>query len=104
ARPTARSRVGLSLRKAKRASAANCAHSTGPRTAERKARSSRNATRYAILAHSLTLEGEVQEELIELLDIYKERYRPMDELEDRAIETMVNAEWRRRRLWTFEVA
>ncbi len=88
----------------KRASAANCAHSAGPRTPEGKARSSRNATCHAILARSLTLEGEVEEEFIELLDIYKQRFRPLDEVEERAIETMVNAEWRRRRLWTFEVA
>jgi hypothetical protein len=88
----------------KRASAANCAHSTGPRTPEGKARSSRNATRHAILAHSLTLQGEVEEAFIELLDIYKQRFRPLDEVEERAVETMVNAEWRRRRLWTFEVA
>ena len=88
----------------KRASAANTSFSTGPRTPEGKARACRNATKHAILAHSLTLPDEEQDEFIELLNTYKERFQAADLLEERAVETMVYADWRRRRIWTFEVA
>ena len=85
-------------------SAANAAYSTGPRTPEGKARSSRNAEKHAILAKSITLPDEDQGEFMELLDTYKARFQTVDLLEERAVETMVFAEWRRRRIWTFEMA
>ena len=84
-------------------SAANAAFSTGPRTAEGKARASRNAVKHGILADSILVVGENHAEFIAQLDRYKERYKPIDDPEERAIERLVFAEWRQHRLWTMEM-
>jgi hypothetical protein len=97
----------------KRASAANSARSTGPKTpdipfrgvgSEGKARSSRNAAKHAVLAQSIALPNEKQEDFIELLNEFKEALQPIGILEERAVETMAVADWRCRRVWCVEMA
>jgi hypothetical protein len=80
-------------------SAANSAFSTGPRTPEGKARSARNAHKRQILANSVALPAERNEEFLELLHDYRESLRPVGFLEERVVETITVSDWHRRRYW-----
>jgi hypothetical protein len=86
------------------ANRANAAHSTGPRTAEGKAASSRN-----VVSHGITSTGRITifnwespEEHQQLRDDYCARFRPIDQVELDIVERMVDATWRRRRAITIE--
>ncbi len=65
----------------KAANRRNAAASTGPKSAIRKTRSSRNAERHGLLAEGAVIEGESPAELIELLDSYHDRFQPEGTLE-----------------------
>ncbi len=86
------------------ANRANAAHSTGPRTAEGKAASSRNAVSHGITSNArvTVFNWESPEEFQQLRDDYCARFRPIDRVEFEIIERMVDATWRRKRAITIE--
>lgn len=75
----------------------NAQHSTGPRTAAGKERSSRNATRHGLLSGRMLIDGESEDELKALRRGMRQSLRPVGELEEELVERMVAATWRRRR-------
>jgi len=88
----------------KSASAANSAFSTGPNTPEGKARVARNAVRHALLSQCLVLPNETAEQFTDLVESLKEVFEPVGDFEERVVENMAAAEWRRRRIWEVETA
>jgi hypothetical protein len=84
------------------ASRANGALSRGPKTAEGKARSSRNATRHGLLAKVVVLEEEPDDAFQDLCQAYANRFGPLDEVETGMVEEMVVTFWRMRRAWAIE--
>ena len=87
---------------ARAASRANGALGRGPVTQEGRRRSSQNAIRHGLLSKEVVLQNESEETFAKLLATHLARLRPADEVEEGAIEEMVAASWRRRRLWTIE--
>jgi len=79
------------------AALANAQHSTGPRSAEGKAASSKNALKLGLYSQALILPGEDPEELAALSRGYSERFRPQDPIEEILVEELVRAEWLKRR-------
>ena len=76
--------------------------STGPRSAEGKARSSRNALKSGIYAKSLIIPGEDPAHLDTLRDEYFQRYSPgLPEQRDQ-VDILVRSTWTLRRLATAE--
>jgi len=88
----------------KEASAANSALSTGPSTPQGKSASSQNAIRHGALAQSVLIPGECADGFLELLARLRHTFQPSDHVEDRCVEIMAVADWRRSRLWCFEMA
>lgn len=84
------------------ANRANAARSTGPKTAEGKARSSRNALRHGLLAKHLLVGQENPESFHALLNMMIDRFSPVNDVEFGMIEEMTAAYWRVRRAWTIE--
>ncbi len=79
------------------ASAMRVMWSTGPRTAEGKARSSKNAMRHGLLSESLVVGEERQEEFDTLAEGLMRELGPVGELERVLAERVVSAVWRLRR-------
>jgi hypothetical protein len=79
------------------ASRANGRRSQGPVTPEGKARSSQNAYRHGLLAHTMVLRTEDKEAFGQYLDQHLERWQPFDDVELNLVEEMVGAAWRGRR-------
>lgn len=75
----------------------NAQRSTGPRTAEGKAASRFNALKYGIEARSLVLPGEDPAALEALALEYHQQFDPFGPLEDYLVQTVVQADWNRRR-------
>ena len=76
------------------ANRANAQHSTGPTSAQGKARSSRNATRHSMLAGTATLLAQPNHELEALLTSYRAEFRPAGAHEDRLVSELAVADWR----------
>src|ERR1022692_4087431 len=76
--------------------------STGPRSAEGKARSSMNALKSGIYSKSLIIPGEDPAHLETLLDEYFERYRPAVPEQRDLIDILVRSTWTLRRLGVAE--
>ena len=85
-------------------SRANDAKSRGPVTPEGKRASVRNAVRHGFLAETVLLSNESREKFEALLEAYKEKFQPRDEVEADLVEEMVVAKWRQQRLWAIEAA
>ena len=85
-------------------SRANGAKSRGPATPEGKRISARNAVRHGLLAETVLLSNESREKFEALLQAYKEKFQPRDEVEADLVEEMVVAKWRQQRLWAIEAA
>jgi hypothetical protein len=81
------------------ANRANALLSTGPRTPEGKAKSSKNATRHGMLAKTIVLEGESEERFQELLLSLIAEFHPRTPAENAVIETMAAANWGLMRTW-----
>ncbi|MGB7160525.1 MAG: hypothetical protein WBD40_20840, partial [Tepidisphaeraceae bacterium] len=81
-----------------RANRRNAKRSTGPRTDEGKARSSKNATTHGTFAADLLLPGEDENELVELRRGIYVSLSPQDVLERELVDRVVAAQWRLRRL------
>ena len=88
--------AGISARKL-RANRRNARKSTGPRSAEGKMRSSRNACRHGIFSARVVLDGESMELFTLLREGFIRRLRPQDILELSLVEQIVTAHWRLRR-------
>ena len=86
------------------ANRANAQHSTGPRTPEGKAVSSRNALRHGLFSRSLhqsaRLLGEDPAEFDALLGDLLQRYAPQGREEELMVDCMATLWWRRMRLIT----
>jgi hypothetical protein len=79
------------------ANRANAARSTGPKTAEGKARSSHNATKDGLHVSVVTLRNEDPEAFDAAVRTYAARMKPADDMELDMIIEMVAAIWRTRR-------
>src|ERR1035437_6450891 len=75
----------------------NAQRSTGPRTEEGKAASRFNALKYGIEARSLVISGEDPTALEALALEYHQQFNPSGPLEDYLVQTLVQADWNRRR-------
>jgi hypothetical protein len=79
------------------ANRANAQRSTGPRSEEGKAASRFNALTYGLEARSRVIPGENPAELESLAAAYYRQFNPVGPLEDFLVETIVQADWNRRR-------
>jgi hypothetical protein len=84
------------------ANRANAQLSTGPRTAEGKNASSRNALKLGIHAQSLVIPGEDPELLEELTREYELDLQPVGAVECALVETIVRSAWLMRRVSRIE--
>jgi hypothetical protein len=71
----------------------NAALSTGPRTAEGKAASARNATRHGLSSAFRVLAHEDQEEFDRVLEDLRAYYRPRDIVQNLLVDQMAKAQW-----------
>src|SRR5580658_10476281 len=76
----------------------NSQKSTGPRTTEGKAASRYNALKHGIYATTQIMFDEKAEDLAELAAEYHEHHSPADSDQRFLVDTLVNNEWRLRRL------
>jgi hypothetical protein len=76
----------------------NAQKSTGPRTSAGKAASSYNALKHGIFATTQIMFDEKAEDLVELAAEYHEHHAPADPDQRFLVDTLVNNEWRLRRL------
>jgi hypothetical protein len=86
------------------ANRANAARSTGPRTAEGKARVSMNAVRHGLASQAALLPGEDADELEGLAEGYRDDLRPRGALEEDLVARIVSIAWRLRRVARAEEA
>ena len=77
--------------------------STGPRTAEGKARSSRNALKHGLTAAELVIQSGEESEFDELLADLQDNLQPRGALEDILFNQIVHAAWNLRRTRLLEV-
>jgi len=88
--------------KQRAASRANSQKSTGPRTTAGKAASRFNALKHGIHAQQQIMFNESADDLAELAAEYHELHAPADAGECFLVDTMINNEWRLRRLRAVE--
>ena len=84
------------------ANAANASLSTGPRTEEGKARSSRNAVRHGLTSKQLVIAPGQEEEFDELHDALLEQLAPEGALEMNLFNMLIHAAWNLQRFRTLE--
>jgi hypothetical protein len=84
------------------ANQANAQLSTGPRTEEGKARSSRNATKHGLFSRQLLVAGEDPAALAMFRESVLRRLSPRDMLELQVVEQYVASSWRLRRIQAAE--
>ena len=84
------------------ANRANAARSTGPRTAEGKARASRNGLKHGVFSAAL-LPDENEAEFLALRETYFALCRPANEIQSFLVAQMTLAAWRLKRLGALEV-
>ena len=81
----------------------NAKQSTGPRTPEGRAASSRNAFRHGLSAMTLTvMPGESQEDLDQLSETIRDEWKPSGAHENYLTDQMISARWRLERLARWE--
>ena len=81
----------------------NAKKSSGPRTAEGKARSSRNSTVHGLTGKSPILPGEDPADLLDLAESYRADLHPGGQVEEDLVERMAIATYRLRRIARIEV-
>jgi hypothetical protein len=84
------------------ANRANAQKSTGPRTAEGKAASRFNALKHALDAESVIIPGEDPADYDALVHDYHAEFRPLTRSEAFHVDTMIRADWNKRRLQRVE--
>lgn len=82
----------------------NAAASSGPKSAEGKARASRNAEKHGLLADDTVITGESPADFIELLEACQERFQPEGTLEDDFVAQLATVQWRLGRAARLETA
>ena len=85
-----------------RASRENAKKSTGPRTPEGKARSSKNALKHGLLAQDSVIPGEDPAEFDRHLTTYGDTYLPRNCIEKELVRQIADAAWRMQRLTRIE--
>ena len=86
----------------RRANRLNASKSTGPRSAQGKATSSRNATSHGIFCQDLVLPGESHEVFHALREAFILQQRPQNVVELLIVDRLVAATWKLRRLQAAE--
>jgi hypothetical protein len=86
------------------ANRANARRSTGPKTADGKARSRRNSWKHGLTAEVIVLRDEEADDFSELREALMEQYDPQSAMECELVERMAGILWRLRRLPTYEAA
>ena len=81
----------------------NARKSTGPRTAQGKAASSRNGLKHGLSGQTHFLVHEDASEFLSLCQTLCDRFRPADPLEERVVRHMAKALWRLDRLDSLEI-
>jgi hypothetical protein len=81
---------------------ANGSKSKGPKTAEGKAKSSKNAITHGLTANFTVLTHESQDDFQILLDAHVHRFQPADDVELELVNTMAITRWRIRRVAELE--
>lgn len=81
---------------------ANAQNSTGPATAEGKARSSQNALRHGLTSNKVVLAHENADEFKSLRQSFLDTHRPATEREEQLVIRMVEAWWRLNRAYRVE--
>jgi hypothetical protein len=84
------------------ANRANAQKSTGPRSVEGKSASRFNALKHGIDAASIVIPGEDPADYDALVAQYLHEYRPQSASESFHVDTMIRADWQKRRLETVE--
>jgi hypothetical protein len=85
------------------ANRANSTHSTGPRTAEGKSTSARNATSHGLYAATIVVHHwESKADFDRLREEYLNRFRPIDRAESDIVDRLVDSTWRRNRTISIE--
>src|SRR5258708_133481 len=84
------------------ANRANAQKSTGPRSVEGKSASRFNALKHGIDADSIVIPGEDPADYDALVAHYLQEYRPQSASESFHVDTMIRADWQKRRLETVE--
>ena len=84
------------------ANRANAQKSTGPRSAEGKSASRFNALKHGIDAESIVIPGEDPADYDSLAAHYLHEYRPRSASESFHVDTMLRADWHKRRLQLVE--
>jgi hypothetical protein len=82
----------------------NAQLSTGPRTADGKLNSRRNALTHGLTASDVIIDGEDPEAFEALRDVLTRRFKPRDALEEELIGRAASLLWRLRRIPAFEAA
>jgi len=77
---------------------ANSHHSTGPRTAAGKQRSSLNALRHGLTGHTVVLPTEDQAAYQRHLKRFVDQFQPQGALEEQLVQTLGDAAWRLNRV------
>src|SRR5580704_1217365 len=80
------------------ASRANGARSNGPVPAQGKYNSSRNSIRHGLLAETIVLDDEKEDEFLELLEALFEEHQPQTPTEAMLVDTIAAAIWRQGRI------
>jgi C4-dicarboxylate-specific signal transduction histidine kinase len=81
---------------------ANSEHSTGPRTAEGKARSSQNALRHGLLSRTPVLPSEDQAAYQQYYRQFFDEYRPATPTETQLTQELADTAWRLNRIPALE--
>jgi hypothetical protein len=84
------------------ANRANARKSTGPKSPEGKARSSRNAIRHGLTTTTFLVRNEDVPYFTDFRNAFLDRFNPRDKVELYQVEVMVHARWNQRRAWTIE--
>ena len=84
------------------ANRANAQKSTGPRSAEGKSTSRFNALKHGIDAASIVIPGEDPADYDALVAQYQREYQPESASESFHVDTMIRADWQKRRLQNVE--
>ena len=84
------------------ANRANAAKSTGPRTVAGKAASSMNALKHGVDAASIVIPGEEPAEYESIATQYLRELAPHSAIEQFQVDTIIRADWQRRRLMRSE--
>jgi hypothetical protein len=85
------------------ANAANAQHSTGPRTPEGQARSSKNARTHGLTARDVIIAPDEREEFEQLLNDYQTDVKPQGAIQLTLFDELVAAAWNLRRVRRLEV-